>query len=562
MNSAIQGNFTVAGGGVFTATNSVTYGAVTVANGGRFNANGPVHVARSLTLAHTGVLNIAGALSLFGPLTNSGIVNLTNAPIIISNGGILNQSDGSIDLWGSGANIVANYASDCFINRGRVTQHVGATTNRISVVNFDTSQGTVTNLAGTLVLGPFTTNLAGTCFAAAVATVQFSGGTAGTPLTPGSPLTLGGPGLHEFTSGYLFFPTNVIPGLQLLGGTLALGAGFQGGAITNLTLGEMTLSNTLPVTGTFTATKSALLGNFTVASGGRLNADNATLNGALLIANGGKLDITNYVRAAGPITNSGTIRIFGDSLLLPDNDGSNMCGALVNQSDGIVDFAGDYAGLFSWQPTGAHDYLINKGQMIKSVGSGLGGIRLAFGTNSGSIAVQSGTMQMSPMTLQPSSSLSVRLNSATDYGSFMVLGSQTLGGSFSVSLNGGYVPTNGTLFSVLSYGSCSGAFTSLGLPAAVTWQTTLGSTNLTLIAIGGEPLRFATASLSGTNLVFSGTGGTAGSNYVVLAGTNVALPLTNWTTLATNTFDGAGHFDFTHGVSPLKPRRFFILMKL
>lgn len=557
-NSAIQGSFTVASGGVFTATNTATYGAVTVANGGRFTANGVVYIAGSLTLAHNGVFNIAGALSLFGPLTNSGIINLTNAPVLISGAGIINQPGGLIDFWGNGANILANYASDYFVNKGMVAQSVGATTNRINVFGFDTSQGTVTNLAGTLVLGTFYTNLTGTFSTAAGATIQFVGGTSGTPLTAGTPLVLAGSGQNLFTSGYLSLPTNVIPGLGLRGGTLQLGAGFQGGAITNLTLGGMTLTNTLPVTGTFTTTKSLVFGNLAVASGGVLNTDGGMFNGALTIASGGRLDITNNVRTAGPITNSGTIRIFDDSLLLPDNNGSNTFGALVNQSGGLVDFAGDYAGLLSWVVSGARDYLINKGQMIKSVGTGLGGIGLAFGTNSGTIAVLSGTMQMSPMTLQPASSLSVRLNSATDYGRFMV-GSPTLGGSFSVSLNGGYVPTNGSSFTVFSYASFSGAFTSLSLPPVVSWQPNFGSTNFTLLVGGVGRPQFGTLYLSATNLIFSGTGGTPGGNYVVLASTNVALPLTNWTAVATNKFDSSGHFNFTNGVNSNTPRQFFIL---
>jgi hypothetical protein len=57
----------------------------------------------------------------------------------------------------------------------------------------------------------------------------------------------------------------------------------------------------------------------------------------------------------------------------------------------------------------------------------------------------------------------------------------------------------------------------------------------------------------------SGTNGTAGANYYVLTSTNVALPLSNWTRLSTNTFDGAGHFSFTNAVAPGPPQRFYLL---
>ena len=44
----------------------------------------------------------------------------------------------------------------------------------------------------------------------------------------------------------------------------------------------------------------------------------------------------------------------------------------------------------------------------------------------------------------------------------------------------------------------------------------------------------------------------------MLASTNLALALTNWTALTTNTFDGTGQFHYTNHVSPAKPRQFFI----
>lgn len=123
------------------------------------------------------------------------------------------------------------------------------------------------------------------------------------PLVPGTPLTLSGGGQFQFignyqlgqflfTGGYLLLPTDTIPNLALQGGTLALGPGFQGGAITNLAIGGMPLTNTLPVTGNFTAINSQLYGNFTVANGGTFICG-STLNGLLSIASGGLLAVTN-----------------------------------------------------------------------------------------------------------------------------------------------------------------------------------------------------------------------------------------------------------------------------
>jgi hypothetical protein len=65
--------------------------------------------------------------------------------------------------------------------------------------------------------------------------------------------------------------------------------------------------------------------------------------------------------------------------------------------------------------------------------------------------------------------------------------------------------------------------------------------------------------LNGANFVFGGVGGTAGSNYYVLASTNVGAVLTNWVRVATNTFGAGGTFSVTNAVAPAKPRQFFRL---
>src|SRR5205807_766192 len=117
--------------------------------------------------------------------------------------------------------------------------------------------------------------------------IQVGGGTAATPLTAGTPLVLAGGGQYQFTSGWLLLPTDVIAGLVLQNGILELGPGFQGGAITNLTLNGITLTNAFPVTGAFNVTNSTVYGDFTVANGGVLNAYAASFSGAVTVANGG-----------------------------------------------------------------------------------------------------------------------------------------------------------------------------------------------------------------------------------------------------------------------------------
>jgi hypothetical protein len=604
-NSAISGNFTIANGGVFTGSNFTTYGNIAVALGGVFNANGGTEAIRgSLAVANGGVLNVGGQFTLFAPLTNNGTINLSNAPINLFGTGIINQSGGIVNFRGNGSGIFwTDSGTEYFINQGSVFENSPGGTNTINLLqNLNLAQGTVTNLAGTLILENFQTNLAGTFLAAAGATIQLIGGTAASPLAPGTPLVFAGGGQNQFKAGCLFLPTNTIPGLGLLGGTLELGANFQGGAITNLAVSGMTLTNSIPINGTFLATNySQLYGNFTVASGGVFDCYGANIFGYLTVANGGLITVAgeggytypssavliaagatmnitgSIISLNGPLTNAGTINItYAPSLFIPFpysgissyNDGLGIhLGGVLNQASGLINLASDAAEVGN--QSGGYEYLINQGRIAKTAGTNYSFVEAPLATNSGTITAESGKIVIYPLVTKTGGTLNVVLNSATNYGAFLVYSpsypttvatNMVFGGAFNATLSTGYVPANGSsfnVFSLLSPDSYTGSFSSLGLPAGVTWQSNYGATNFTLVAGNGQPV-FAAFSLSGTNLIFSGTGGTAGSNYVILASTNLALPLINWTALTTNQFDGSGQLRFTNPISPAKPRQFFI----
>ena len=651
-NGYLNGNISIAGGGAFFATNVLSLSAISVASGGSAmvggcNFVGPVNIAAG------GGLLLNGTCGLAAGFTNSGSVTLNSATLVIMNkpayndyGGVQNQPGGMMNLTGSGTSVFYSYGAEYFQNLGAITQNSPGGTNRITMPNLVTAQGTITNLAGTLVLAAFQTNLAGVFNAAPGAVIQISGGGVtgvvspiiNPPLVPGTPLTLSGGGEIQFignyqlgqflfSGGYLLLPTDTIPHLALQGGALHLGPAFQGGAITNLSINGMTLTNMLPVTGTLTATNSPLSGNFSVASGGRFNcvANSlsplngsvsiagggvfncaATLNGlvsiasggvmslisgtnlpstsvgssgALTVANGGQLNLIGIsgISLYGPLTNAGTVLLanpnpftfIGPSnmvytipmgISIANNPAYNNYGGIFNQASGQINFATDYTAIYSAGYGGGYETLINQGSITKSAGTSFNDsfISVVLATNAGSITASAGLIAMRPITALPGSSLNVGISSATNYGSFLMTTNVVLGGAFNATLNNGYVPANGTSFSVLrSLGSVQGTFSSLGLPPAVSWQTTYAATNFTL-TVGSPKPQFATLNLAGTNAIFTGIGGSPGSNYVILATTNLTLPLPNWSALTTNAFDGSGQFRYTNSVSPTKLRQFFI----
>ena len=196
--------------------------------------------------------------------------------------------------------------------------------------------------------------------AAPGAVIQFSGGgvtgvvtpIANPPLVPGTPLTLSGGGQFQFvgnyqlgqflfSGGYLLLPTDVVPNLALQGGTLALGSGFQGGAITNLSINGMTLTNTLPVTGTLTATNSPLYGNFSVTSGGRFNCvanSLSPLNGSVSIAGGGVFNCAATLNGLVSIASGGVMSLISGTNLPTSTVGSS--GALTVANGGQLNLIG------------------------------------------------------------------------------------------------------------------------------------------------------------------------------------------------------------------------------
>lgn len=84
---------------------------------------------------------------------------------------------------------------------------------------------------------------------------------------------------------------------------------------------------------------------------------------------------------------------------------------------------------------------------------------------------------------------------------------------------------------------------------------------VTAVAVASptEPAKILGATLSGANLVINGTNLNGGSSfhYAVLSSTNIALPLTNWTILSTNSFNADGTFIYTNAIDPAKSAEFF-----
>ena len=68
-------------------------------------------------------------------------------------------------------------------------------------------------------------------------------------------------------------------------------------------------------------------------------------------------------------------------------------------------------------------------------------------------------------------------------------------------------------------------------------------------------------STSGGGFILSGTGGTSNGTFYVLTTTNLTVPLTNWTPIATDQFDSLGDFIFTNNAQTNTPQQFYLLQQ-
>ena len=85
------------------------------------------------------------------------------------------------------------------------------------------------------------------------------------------------------------------------------------------------------------------------------------------------------------------------------------------------------------------------------------------------------------------------------------------------------------------------------------------SSNAVLTVIVPSPSFGNIIAAGGGSFILSGTGGVSNGTYYVLTSSNLLVPLTNWTYIATNQFDSEGDFIFTNTAQTNAPQQFYLL---
>jgi autotransporter-associated beta strand protein len=119
----------------------------------------------------------------------------------------------------------------------------------------------------------------------------------------------------------------------------------------------------------------------------------------------------------------------------------------------------------------------------------------------------------------------------------------------------------GDTFTLFNAPSFTGAFT-LVLPTFYTWNTDnlLVNGTITVTGVYRPVINSADFSTRGSGLItLNATNGLPNSSLTVLGSTNVSLPLSNWTAVATGAFDNSGNFNGAVPVDPTITQQFFLL---
>ena len=242
----------------------------------------------------------------------------------------------------------------------------------------------------------------------------------------------------------------------------------------------------------------------------------------------------------------------------------------------LIFFGGNNAGSVHFDVTGRPDQKLTlaSGQTLGGIGLISGGLvvspgatlapagtNVTLGITAGQNAT--GTIAVSDSVVL-NGTTTIKLNGSGNNDALTATGgSITYGGTLNlVNVNAAPLAAGDT-FQIFNAGNLTGSFASItpATPGAgLAWNTCqLSSGIISVVSSGASQPAINNVVVSSGNLIFSGTNGTAGGNYYVLTSTDVAAPLSSWTSIATNTFGPGGVFSVTNAINPGTPKRFYVI---
>lgn len=377
-------------------------------------------------------------------------------------------------------------------------------------------------------------------------------------------LVVDGYGYQVHSDSAVAVPVNLSGGTWDLNGfnenldklNLSNGGTLRNSAPSSYSIVKITPGDTVQLTGTNCTFE-------VTAPDGVLNFSGEITGGGSLVKTGaGVLDLSsNDVYTGSTTIENGTLALVGISSI---------------SDSALIDLATTNAALDLSQATDASFNLtpalsLSAGQMLAGFGAVTGLVQTAAGATiapGSSSAVGTLTVTGVPGTNILNGVAMMKLNKgALASDQLSVSGSLVLGGTLSLTNLSGTLAAGDSFTLFSAAGGISGAFTSVtpsrpGYPAfGLAWNTSnLASSGVLSIVTGVVPPPPLISSVvrSGAALTISGNNGLANEPFIVLASTNLTLPLASWVPVATNAFTGTGSFSVAVTVTNL-PQQFFTL---
>jgi hypothetical protein len=567
-------NFTLGIGGNGITTGGQTSGTNSISANLNVGANQTWQAGAGGTLLFTGSITNSQVNTNYSLTFNSGA---NTGTIILSpsagNKVFLNgsnntasifqaKSGGVVQLGGDGVNAPSTTSTNQIFNTG--TNAFGALAinapGKVQVnsgywIFSDLGKNGSDKLTGTLEVDGGTLSVGGARYLGE-GTIQINGGT----LKIGSDATTHYVNGGRFSPGNFFTVSTATATMNITGGFVDLaqangsvgnGNGIGYGISTLLNQSGGVLQNGV-TPGTGGAATSFSIGGLNGSGNGTTNNLSAfTLTGGTFISAGLVTASTN----AGP----GSLNNF-----------NFMSGVLAVQSFNATNLGSSPTATVSANQTNvslALGTLANYGGVLAPGNLGVPGKTIVFGN----YAVSNNAAVLA-IDLGGTNQANAFQNGVTNFDFVSVSGNTTLGGTLNVNLINNFIPDPTNSFTILTNGgSLSGAFTNVvngrvavtniagGSLAVVTNSKSVVLTNFTVIVPPTSPPILSGVILSSTNLIFTGTNGALGANYLVLATTNLSLPVSNWLVLGTNQFGSGGAVNFTNPVDANAPQLFFRL---
>ena len=593
------------------ATNDYTFaGSGYISGGTGLTKTNSGRLTMSIVNDYTGVTTLSGGILSIATLANGGVASpigaaSTNSANLVINGGTLEYRGGNLSvdrgatLGSSGGTISVTNAIRTLTISGTLTgpgalAKSGSGALALTVPNTYGGGTVVSN--GTLVLGSNSANndgAGGSALGATNNSVTFYGGT----------LQLFGYGGSTGNNYSTLYNPLVVPSGQT--GTLQMwsrgpsNSGSNSGLKSSLTGGGTLNLVVNYIRDNLDGNWSAFTGLINVTPKPSGNGDEMRINNsfgysnAVIFLNDGVQ--MNYQVGANATVDIGELggtsaASVGTGSLSPanttwrvgwKNTSSTFAGTIAN------DAAITKVGTGSWTLTGANTYTgpttVSNGTLLVngSLASGStvtvnGGTLGGTGTINGATTVDAGALLAAGSggigTLTFNNNLTLNAASTNNFAV------TTSGGASNLVAVAGTLAPNGSVIHVTSgtalgagtytlftYGSTSGTvFNATPVfdvaPAASAAIVDTGSGQINLVINAAAP-SFSGITTSGSDITLNATGGSASGSVTVLSSTNLALPLAQWTTVTTGSFDVFGNYShtITGALSSGQPQQFYIL---